>query len=304
MSTKHEKANYSQGILVFNLTHKQRFAIGTLKIQEIVPYQPLFQLPNAHPSVKGAMNIRGKTITVVDMAEASGYRPIPADEVNDCVIIITDCQRKVVGFMVRSIEKITEYNWRDTHIPPKSVGREALISGICEIDDQLVQLVDLEYILLNAFPDSPENTRAILTDVQREQLKPLNILLVDDSVVARKQLTDALLNLNIPFKITEDGQDALKIMESEATNGKPIDLIVSDIEMPGLDGYELTFEIRSNPALANCYIILHSSLSSHISVSQATQVGANEALTKFDVHDLIAGMLRGAEHREKLTTTE
>jgi len=168
----------------------------------------------------------------------------------------------------------------------------------------LVQMIDLEYVLLKVFPDSPENTHAIITDVQREQLKPLNILLVDDSIVARKQLTDALLHLNIPFQVTENGQEALDIMKKEARKGTPIDLLVSDIEMPGLDGYELTFEIRSNIDLANSYIILHSSLSSHISVSQATQVGANEALTKFDVHELIASMLRGAEHKENPEPTQ
>lgn len=299
MSTKKEKAHYSQGVLVFNITHQQCFAIGTLKIREIVPYKTLFQLPKSHGAVKGAMHMRGHTIAVIDMASAIGYQPIPEDEIKNCVIIVTDCQRKIVGFLVRGIERITEYNWRETKAAPKALGNQALVSGMCQLGDEVLQMIDLEYILLKVFPDSPDSTHAILTDIQREQLKPLNILLVDDSVVARKQLTDALLNLNIPFQVTENGREALNIMANAAKDGKPIDLLVSDIEMPGLDGYELTFEIRNQPQLASCYIILHSSLSSHISVSQANQVGANEALTKFDVHDLIGGMLRGAEHKEE-----
>ena len=71
--------------------------------------------------------------------------------------------------------------------------------------------------------------------------------------------------------------------------------MVSDIEMPGLDGYELAFEVKNNPAIEHAYIILHTSLSSEISVSQAKQVGANEALTKFDAKELIEAMLRGAQ---------
>lgn len=84
-------------------------------------------------------------------------------------------------------------------------------------------------------------------------------------------------------------------MEKAAAEKRPVDLLVSDIEMPGLDGYELAFEVRDKPALAGAYIILHTSLSSEISVSQAHQVGANEALTKFDAHELIEAMLRGAQ---------
>ena len=84
-------------------------------------------------------------------------------------------------------------------------------------------------------------------------------------------------------------------MHKKASEGNPVDILVSDIEMPGLDGYELTFEVRSAPALANAYIILHTSLSSEISVSQAKQVGANEALTKFDAKELVQSMLRAAK---------
>jgi two-component system chemotaxis response regulator CheV len=134
--------------------------------------------------------------------------------------------------------------------------------------------------------------------VQREKLKPLNILLVDDSLVARAQLSDALDSMNILYKVTANGTEALNIMRQEAKSGTPIDLLVSDIEMPGLDGYELTFETRNDPDIAAPYIILHTSLSSAISVSQAHQVGANEALTKFDAGELIQAMLRGADHKK------
>ena len=123
----------------------------------------------------------------------------------------------------------------------------------------------------------------------------MNILVVDDSLTARRQLTDVLELLNVPSYVTDDGQKALAYMHEQATKGHPVNLLVSDIEMPGLDGYELTFEVRSSPDLAAAYIILHSSLSSAISLSQALQVGANEALAKFDAKELVLSMLRGVE---------
>lgn len=289
------KASQSQGLLLFRLSPTQVFALGTLKVRELVPYTPLSKIPQSHPTILGAAAIRGHTIPVIDMAAAIGYRPITAEECQHCYIIITDCQRMIIGFLVRGIDKIIDCNWRDIEAPSTNLGKNAFLTGVTRFEDQLVQLLDVELLLSKIFPDNPQANRAILTDVQREKLKPMNILLVDDSMVARKQLSDALDTINIPYSVTADGKDALAMMELAAAEHRPIDILVSDIEMPGLDGYELAFEVRDNPQTANTYIILHSSLSSEISVSQAHQVGANEALTKFDAHELIDAMLRGAD---------
>ncbi len=295
MSPKMSKANQSQGLLLFKLNQTQLFALGTLKIRELVPYTPLTKIPHSHPAILGAATMRGHTLPVIDMAAAIGYKPITESERKDCYIIITDCQRMVIGFLVRAIDKIIECNWRNIEAPSGNLGQNAFLTGVTRFDDQLVQLLDVELLLSKIFPDDPISHRAILTDVQREKLKPLHILLVDDSKVARKQLSDALDSINIPYQVTADGRDALAIMQQAAEDRMPIDLLVSDIEMPGLDGYELAFEVKNNPAIEHAYIILHTSLSSEISVSQAKQVGANEALTKFDAKELIEAMLRGAE---------
>ncbi|GIU43823.1 chemotaxis protein CheV [Shewanella colwelliana] len=289
------KASQSQGLLLFRLSQTQLFALGTLKIRELVPFTSLSAIPKSHPNVLGAATVRGQTIPIIDMAAAVGYAPISEADRLKSYIIITDCQRMVMGFLVRSIDKIIECNWRDIESPPNNLGKNAYLTGVTRVEDKLVQLLDVELLLSKVFPPSPETTRAILTDVQREILKPLNILLVDDSLVARKQLSDALDSINIPYLVTSDGREALAIMEHASQEGRPVDLLVSDIEMPGLDGYELAFEVKNTPSLASAYIILHTSLSSEISVSQAHQVGADEALTKFDAHELIDAMLRGAK---------
>lgn len=289
------KASQSQGLLLFRLSQTQVFALGTLNVRELVPYTQLSKIPQSHPTILGASTIRGHTIPIIDMAAAIGYRPIAPEEREKCYIIITDCQRMIIGFLVRGIDKIIECNWRDIEAPSANLGKNAYLTGVTRFEDQLVQLLDVELLLSKIFPNNPQANRAILTDVQREKLKPMNILLVDDSKVARKQLSDALDMINIPYRVTADGKEALVMMEQAALEHHPIDILVSDIEMPGLDGYELAFEVRDNPLTAKAYIILHTSLSSEISVSQAHQVGANEALTKFDAHELIDAMLRGAD---------
>lgn len=289
------KAKHTQKLLLFTLAGQQTFAIGTLKIREIIPYVKLTKMPQNHPSVLGATSVRGTTIPVIDMAAAVGYPPMTEEEIKRGSIIITDCQRKEIGFLVRRIEKIVDTDWRQVAPPPSMLGKKAFVTGLLTTQEKTIQLLDVELVLSLVYPEPPGKLRAVLTDVQREQLKPLNILLVDDSHVARKMLSDALDSINIPYQVKTHAQQALDAMVEAAEQGNPIDILVSDIEMPGLDGYELAFNVRDNPALTRAYIILHTSLNSEMSLSYANQVGANEALTKFDAEELVHAMLRGAQ---------
>ncbi|WP_114783591.1 chemotaxis protein [Vibrio tetraodonis] len=290
------KANQSQGMLMFTLTHsKQLFAIGTLKVREIVPYQPTTQIPYSHHHVIGTVTIRNNTIPVINMPAAIGLRPIQPEEYSSCYLIVTDCLRTVVAFMVRSIEKIIECNWKSIESSPQATGKNVFVTGITRFEDQIVQMLDVELLLSKIYPQYESNTIPMLTDIERERLKALKILLVDDSSIARKQLSDALDSINIGYQICNNGVEALTLMREQANKDQPIQLLVSDIEMPGLDGYELAFEVQNDHGLSKAYIILHTSLSSEICTDRALQVGAHEALEKFNAGDLIEAMLRGAE---------
>lgn len=291
-------SSQSQGLLLFKLSQLQSFALGTLKIQEIVPYQPLTKIPNSKANVLGAASIRGQTLTIIDMAAAVGYPPISEAEKHHCVIIITDCSRMHVGFLIRKIERIIECNWKNIDPPPKSLGNRTYITGITHFEDKLIQLLDIELLLSEIFPSEDDNAVEI-NGVQKGLLQSSHILLVDDSAVARRQLENALTNIDVPFKVCKNGNDALAVMKECAAKDNPIDILVSDIEMPGLDGYELTFEVRSIPEIAQAYIILHTSLSSEMSVDRANQVGADDALTKFEAQALVNAMLKGVKKRQE-----
>ncbi len=292
------KANQSQGMLVFKLTLQQNFAIVTLKVREIVPYMPTTKIPYSHHHVIGTVTIRDLTVPVIDMAAAIGFRPIQQEEYQNCYLIVTDCLRTVVAFMVRSIEKIIECDWKTIETPPSSAGHNIFVTGITRYEEKIVQMLDVELLLSKIYPQYENTKIPMLTDIERERLKALNILLVDDSSIARKQLSDALDRINIPYQICKNGTDALDLMKRDAEANRPIDLLVSDIEMPGLDGYELAFEVQNDSALNNSYRILHTSLSSEICVDRAHQVGAHEALEKFNAGELIEAMLRGAKELE------
>lgn len=292
-----EGKSHPQKLLLFYLNDQRLFGLGTLKIREIMPYSPLSRLPKSHGAVMGAMNFRGATVPVIDMAYAVGYPAMSYEDRKTASIIVTDVQRQEIGFLVRNVRKIIETQWKDVMSPPKSLGDRAFITGLLQLDNELIQLLDVELLLARVYPESINPSEVALTDVQRETLKGLNILLVDDSQVARKQLSDALDSKEVSYTVTTNGQDARDRLVEANEAGKPIDILVSDIEMPGLDGYELTFNVRDHKSLKQPYIILHTSLNSEMSVSYATQVGADEALTKFDAEELLHAILRGAERR-------
>ncbi len=294
------KANQSQGMLMFTLNmQKQLFAIGTLKIREIVSFMPMTQIPYSHHNVIGTVTIRDLTVPVIDMAAAIGFRPIDKSEYEKCFLIVTDCLRTVVAFMVRSIEKIIECDWRSIESAPETAGSNVFVTGITRYEDKIVQMLDVELLLSKIYPQYESTKVPMLTDIERERLRSFNILLVDDSTIARKQLSDALDRINISYDICKNGLEALDFMRSRAEQNKAIDILVSDIEMPGLDGYELAFEVQNDASLNHCYTILHTSLSSEICVDRARQVGAQEALEKFNATELIVAMLKGAKTLEE-----
>ncbi|MCK6264618.1 chemotaxis protein [Vibrio sp. ZSDE26] len=304
MAKTPSKANQSQGMLMFTLNAQQQlFAIGTLKVREIVPYMPTTQIPYSHHHVVGTVTIRDLTVPVIDMAAAIGFRPIQPEEYDSCYLIVTDCLRTIVAFMVRSIEKIIECNWRSIESAPETTGKDVFVTGITRHNEQIVQMLDVELLLSKIYPQYESANIPMLTDIERERLKVLNILLVDDSSIARKQLSDALDRINIPYQICKNGLDALELMKKQSSSDMAIDLLVSDIEMPGLDGYELAFEVQNSPDLDSAYCILHTSLSSEICIERAHQVGAHEALEKFNAGELISAMLKGAKHIEESKQT-
>ena len=283
-----------QKLLLFKLAQQRQFGLGTLKIREILPSIQLTRLPHSHHAIVGTASFRGSAVPVIDMAAAIGYPALTRDERANASIIITDVQRQEIGFMVRSVQRIVETDWKSVTPPPRALGKNAFIIGLLNIDGTLVQLLDLELLLAKVYPESLNSQEVLLNDVEIETLRNLSILLVDDSRVARKQLCDALDRKNIGYQVTDNGAAALTCLLHDSGRGQPVDILVSDIEMPGLDGYELVFKVRDNGGLHQPYIILHSSLNSEMSLSYADQVGADIALTKFDADELLHAMLNAA----------
>lgn len=282
-------------LLMFRLNGRQRFGINVFKVKEVLQCPPLTILPKLNRVVRGVAHIRGKTISVIDLSLATGGRPI--EDLSKAFIIISEYNRSVQGFLVSNVERIININWESILPPPKGTGRFSYLTAVTEVDNELVEVLDVEKILHEVAPVSMEISKEVLDTAVHIDKKAIEkiILVVDDSSVARNQIKKAVSDLGFKIVLAKDGRDGLNQLREMALNGPIRDqvaLMISDIEMPEMDGYTLTAEVRNDKSLNDLYIILHTSLSGVFNQAMVTKVGANDFIAKFNPDELAGAVLK------------
>ncbi|GKR07935.1 chemotaxis protein CheV [Aeromonas caviae] len=281
-------------LLLFRLNGRQRFGINVFKVREVLQCPPLTVMPKLNSCIRGVAHIRGQTISVIDLSMAMGKRPI--QDLSKCFIIISEYNRSIQGFLVHSVERIINMNWESILPPPKGAGRINYMTAVTEVDGELVEILDVERILNEISPVSTEvSTELVEASVERNPHgRP--VLVADDSSVARKQVQRALEAIGVQCVLAKDGREALNMLLEMSKNGPikdQIALVISDIEMPEMDGYTFTAEIRNNPNLKDLHVILHTSLSGVFNQAMVQKVGANNFIAKFQPDEL-AKAVQGA----------
>ncbi len=273
-------------LLLFRLNGRQRFGINVFKVKEVLPCPRLTTMPKLKSVVRGIAHIRGQTLSVIDLSMATGGRPI--EDISKCFIIITEYNRSVQGFLVHSVERIVNLNWESILPPPKGASRLSYMTAVTEVDGELVEILDVEKVLDEIAPKGTEVSEQI-RDRCGAVARAGAILVADDSSVARNQVKRAIISLGAEPLLAKNGREALNILLEISRQG-PVDeriaLVISDIEMPEMDGYTLTAEIRANPKLRDLYVILHTSLSGIFNRAMVEKVGANDFIAKFSPDDL------------------
>ena len=279
-------------LLTFRLVGRQRFGINVFKIQEIVQCPRLNQIPHSHSVVRGVATMRGKTIPIIDLSMAIG-RPAIADTTG-CFMIVTEYNRSIQGFLVGGVERIVNLTWSDILPPPKGSGKNSYLTAVTQIDNELVEIIDVERVLAEV-SHAPTEVSKSITDNIEEEIRQQHVLVVDDSSVARNQIKRTLEQLGIENTLANNGKEALKILKEWSENKDPrldhLAIVLSDIEMPDMDGYTLTTEIRHDPHLQGLYILLHTSLSGTFNNAMVQQVGADKFVPKFKPDELAAVVL-------------
>ncbi|MGA6096739.1 chemotaxis protein CheV [Stutzerimonas marianensis] len=275
-------------LLLFRLDGKQLYGINVFKVKEVLQCPKLTVMPRSSSVVRGVANIRGSTLSILDLSRATG-KPALEDITNSFAIIV-EYNNKVLGFLVRSVERIVNMNWEDILPPPKGVGRDHYLTAVTHVDSQMVEIIDVEKVLAEVAPVSETVSVSITDEETHSKASLCRVLIVDDSSVARKQIIRCLQNLGIEVIAHNDGRQALTYLKGLVAQGKkPSDefmMMISDIEMPEMDGYTLTTEVRQDPDMRDMHILLHTSLSGVFNQSMVKRVGADDFLAKFQPDDL------------------
>ena len=290
-------------LLLFRLDGKQLFGINVFKVQEVIQCPSLTQIPDSHPVVRGVANMRGRTVTVMDLGKAIGGRGVENPREN--FVVVTEYNQFVQGFLVGGVDRIVNMNWEEILPPPKGIGNDNYLTAVSKVDGELVEIIDVEKVLAQVIGWNEEVSQEFVQQAseshEERELQPV-VLVADDSSVARNQIKRTLQQLGVECVLVNDGRQALKLLqqwadqESEMPLHERLFMVVSDIEMPEMDGYTFTTEVRKDPRMSDLHILLHTSLSGVFNNAMVQKVGADDFIAKFQPDVLAKSVLSRLKH--------
>jgi two-component system chemotaxis response regulator CheV len=290
-------------LLLFHVGTSEVFGINVFKVREVMKFPTLTRLPEADSRVEGMANIRGTTVPVIGLTQIiTGLISGQSSELleGQGKLIVTEYNTSLQAFHVAGVDRILRLSWTQIKSPPPLVrnNTKGAVTAVAMLDDgRMVLILDVEKILAEMSPKSDEE---VFAGVEiRPEVKNKRVLFADDSAVARTQIRKTLERLGISYVQATTGQEAwdrlLEIADKAASLGKSvrdeIQMVLSDIEMPDMDGFSLTKHIRADPRFMEMPVILHSSLTGTCNKEKGKAVGASGYVTKFDpkvLGDIIA----------------
>ena len=279
------------------------FGINVFKVREILVMPQLTKVVNSPKHVLGVANIRGQIITVIDLPAITGCTP----KTGTGILLVTEFARTTQGFAVEDVTEIVQLDWK--HVLSAEGRSSGMVTSIARIDGdventRLAQVIDVERILQDVMPDQvrfdkdPEPGNKL-------KLPPGTVLLVaDDSAMARALIEKGLTALGAPFILTHTGKEAWERLQALAaqaqTEGKKVSdkvaMVLTDLEMPEMDGFTLTRNIKSDPRFAGIPVVVHSSLTGTANEAQVQSAGADAYIAKFDIDDLAQTLRKVLAH--------
>ena len=276
-------------ILLFSLGTNELFGINVFKVREVSKTPTITRTPNMPAGVEGLISLRGNVIPVLQLAEAMQLADRPMQRGGS--MMVTEYSKRTLGFLVHAVDRIIRVEWDKVRAPEAVTGGAAgYITAITELPDgKLVSIVDVESILAHTFGE------AIVGQIESLQNgQDYNVFFVDDSAVARKKIAEVLDRLGIRHKHAQNGLEAWTRLTGMANHARQtgssvrdeLNLILVDAEMPEMDGYVLTKNVKSDPRFQGVPVVMHSSLSSEANRAMGKAVGVDAYVAKFDAEAL------------------
>jgi two-component system, chemotaxis family, chemotaxis protein CheV len=279
-----------------NSAQRELFGINVFKVREIMEMPQITAVAGSHPHMLGVVNIRGQIVPVIDLPSAVGCTA----QLGLKILMVTEFARSTQAFAVEEVDEIVRLEWNQVLSAEMTMGG-GLITSIARLDGdvdntRLAQVLDVEQILRNVLPSSEP-------DVDRNSIGPnVNIppgsiiLAADDSALARSLIEQGLAALNVPFVMTKTGKEAWErlqqIAEQAGAEGKSVKekvaLVLTDLEMPEMDGFTLTRNIKADARFASIPVVIHSSLTGTTNEGHIKGVGADAYVAKFQANELAA----------------
>ena len=283
-----------------NTGQRELFGINVFKVREVLVLPHITELANSHEHLMGVANIRGQIIPVIDLPAVAGCSPTKGRT----ILMVTEYARTVQAFAVEEVNEIVRLDWNQV-LPAESSHAGALITGLARLDGanantRLAQVLDVEQILKNVMPSTAEEINREAVGPEIELPPGTSILVADDSAVARTVIELGLKAMGCPFIMTKSGKEAwekLDQMGREAqANGQSVQdkvaLVLTDLEMPEMDGFTLTRNIKADKRFAGIPVVIHSSLTGTTNENHVRTVGADAYVAKFSPRDF-AATIRG-----------
>lgn len=272
------------------------FGINVAKVTEIMKYAQVKPMPNSHPNVEGVFKPRDTIITVIDLP---GFMGLPTSENTERdMFIITSFNKMNAAFHVHTVEGIHRISWNNIEKPDNTIygGDEGLATGIAKVKDKLITIVDFEKIIFDISPQ---------TGIQMSEIKELGprerstkpVFVAEDSALLKRMILEAIHEAGYSNVTTfSNGQEAWDKLDATrkeiAENGKAIEeyvsCIITDIEMPKMDGHRLTKLIKDDPLLRKVPVIIFSSLIDEAMRDKGEELGANAQLSKPEIGNLVS----------------
>ncbi len=298
-----DKMDQKKGILLESGTNEleivefgigqNKFGINVIKVKEIINPVPITIVPQAHPNVEGIIELRGEVLPVVDVAEALGFPP--SENPSDDKFIVAEFNKQKIVFHVHSVTQIHRISWGQIEKPSNMYqGIESQIIGVIKMSGEMILLLDFEKIVVEINPESGISVQQVKKLGKRER-SDKRIVVAEDSALLRKLLYDTLSEAGFQYiEFFENGQDALNYLESVVNEGKKIEdyiqLVVTDIEMPQMDGHHLTKRIKGHKQLSKLPVIIFSSLITDDLRHKGQMVGADAQVSKPEIAELITNI--------------
>ncbi len=257
------------------------FGVNVAKVMEIIRMQPLSCTALSSRTIAGTISLRGKVIPVIDLAKVLGRKPDKAPE----RIIILEFNRITVGVMVNSASRIHRMSWAQIETPPQIVA-DLYVIALVKMETRIILLLDFERILAE-FSGSAAMKPVRLTSLPSSLIAGRKILLVDDSSFIRSSISALLRSAGFLVEEAHNGEDAWELLQRRLEGDFDFDIIITDVEMPRMDGLHLTSLIKKEPRLKSVPVFIFSSLASEVNNRKWQTIGADGIITKPDLPHLV-----------------